>query len=358
MDRIRASLPGGPTVPGERATALAMRLARGPLADGLVRLVEQAAPWRPGVLAVLTYHRVDEPGARPDLLPSLLSATPAAFEAQVRCLAERFRPVSMAEVLEAAQRPTRLPQRAVLVTFDDAYRDFARHAWPILRAAGVPVTLFVPTAYPGRQIDGFWWDRLWAALRSTARRDLITPAGALRLGTAVNRVDAMRELRTWLKRIDDHTAMSEVDRIIGELDASGGSARPAPGPAVLDWDALRRLAAEGVTLAAHTRTHPLLDRIDQNRAVAEIEGSCEDLEREIGPAPPVLAYPSGAHGASAVEAARRAGMTLAFTTERGGNDLRHADPLRLRRINVGLRAGIPLVRGQLVWASTLGAKRR
>ena len=365
------SLHGRPTVPGERARAVVTRLGRGPLADGFLRLVEGAAPWRPGVLAVLTYHRVDEPSARPDLLPSLLSATPAAFQAQVRCLAERFRPVSMAEVLEASRRPTRLPPRAVLVTFDDGYRDFDRHAWPILRAAGVPVTLFVPTAYPGRQIDEFWWDRLWAALRSTSRRDrLMTPSGALPLGTAANRADAMRELRTWIKRIDDRTAMSEVDRIVGELGPSGGPASPAAGPAaspaagqaagpaLLDWDALRRLALEGVTLAAHTRTHPLLDRVDRDRAVAEIEGSREDLEREIGPTPPVLAYPSGAHGAPAVEAARRAGMTLAFTTERGGNDLRHADPLRLRRINVGLRAGTPLIRGQVVWASTLGARRR
>ena len=356
----------GPTVPGKGATALVTRLGRGPLADGFVRLLEGAAPWRPGVLAVLTYHRVDEPSARPDLMPSLLSATPATFGAQVRCLAERFRPVSMAEVLEAVGRPTRLPPRAVLVTFDDAYRDFDRHAWPILRAAAVPVTLFVPTAYPGRQIEEFWWDRLWAALRSTSRRDrLVTPDGALPLGTAANRTDAMRELRAWIKGIDDRMAMGEVDRIVGELGppgdpttlAAGRAAGPAVVPAVLDWDALRRLALEGVTLAAHTRTHPLLDRVDLDRAIAEIAGSREDLEREVGPAPPVLAYPSGAHGAPAVEAARRAGMTLAFTTERGGNDLRHADPLRLRRINVGLRAGTPLIRGQLVWASTLGARR-
>lgn len=345
-------------MPSNGPTALVTRLGRGPLADGFVRLLEGAAPWRPGVLAVLTYHRVDEPSARPDLLPSLLSATPATFGAQVRCLAERFRPVSMAEVLEANGRPTRLPPRAVLVTFDDGYGDFDRHAWPILRAAGVPVTLFVPTAYPGRQMDEFWWDRLWAALRSTSRRDrLMTRAGALPLGTAANRADAMRELRTWIKRIDDRTAMREVDRIVGELGPPDGPASPAAGTALLDWDALRRLALEGVTLAAHTRTHPLLDRVDRDRAVAEIEGSREDLEREVGPTPPVLAYPSGAHGAPAVEAARRAGISMAFTTERGGNDLRHADPLRLRRINVGLRAGTPLVRGQIVWASTLGARR-
>lgn len=336
-----------------------MRLGRGRVADGLVRLVERVAPWRAGMLAVLTYHRVDEPDARPDLLPGLISATPAAFDAQVRCLADRYAPVSMAEVLEAADRPTRLPRRAVLVTFDDAYSDFDRHAWPILRAAGVPVTLFVPTAYPGRQIDRFWWDRLWAALRSTARRDvLITAAGALPLETTTDRMAAMGTLGTWLKQTDDRTAMSEVDRLVGELDPTDGPAKAAAEPAVLDWDTLRRLAAEGVTLAAHTRTHPLLDRVDLDRAVAEIRGSHQDLEREFGTAPRVLAYPSGAHGGSAVEAARLAGMTLAFTTERGGNDLRHADPLRLRRINVGMRAAIPVISGQLVWASTVGAARR
>jgi len=129
---------------------------------------------------------------------------------------------------------------------------------------------------------------------------------------------------------------------------------------VLDWDELRQLAAEGVTLAPHTRDHPLLDRVDLERAEAEITGSLEDLERETGSvASParVLAYPSGAHGGSAVEAARRAGMTLAMTTKRGGNDLRRADRLRLRRINVGGRASVPLIRAQLAWAGTLDVVR-
>ena len=89
-------------------------------------------------------------------------------------------------------------------------------------------------------------------------------------------------------------------------------------------------------------------------------GSFADLERETGTiaAPPrVLAYPSGAHGGSAVEAARRARMQLAMTTRRGGNDMRRADPLRLRRINVGGRAGLPLIRAQLGWAATLDVVR-
>ena len=50
-------------------------------------------------------------------------------------------------------------------------------------------------------------------------------------------------------------------------------------------------------------------------------------------------------------------MDIAMTTDRGGNDLRRVDRLRLRRINVGGRAGVPLIRAQLAWAAGLDARR-
>jgi len=340
----------------EAAGRLVIGLARGSPADWLAALLERVAPWRPGSLAALTYHRVDEPAARPDLLPTLLSATPASFAAQVAIIADRYRPVSLAEVVEAARQRTRLPERAVLVTFDDAYRDFATNAWPILRAAGVPATLFVATSFADDPRRRFWWDRLWHALRTTAREELALGSGrVLPLVGEADRVLASRELGARIKSLEHEPAMDEVGRLLGEL---GVREAPDGDPAVLGWAELRRLAAEGVTLAAHTRTHPLLDRVSTARAVKEIAGSREDLQREVGPAPAVLAYPAGAAGPAAVESARRAGIALAFTTRRGGNDVRHAHPLRLRRINVGVRTGRPLVRAQLVWASTVDARRR
>jgi peptidoglycan/xylan/chitin deacetylase (PgdA/CDA1 family) len=249
-----------------------------------------------------------------------------------------------------------LPRRAVLLTFDDGYRDFLTNAWPVLRAASLPATLFVPTAYADDPTRAFWWDRLWAALVSTTRSDsLATPLGPLPVGRS-HAAQTAATLRTWLKELDHDAAMAEVDTLVAEL---GEPSRPAE-PAVLGWDELRRLASEGVTLAPHTRTHPLLDRVSLDRAVEEIAGSHADLERELGggaSVPRVLAYPSGAYGGSAPEAAQRAGMQLAVTTDRGGNDLRRADRWRLRRINVGGRAGTPLVRAQLAWAGALDARR-
>ena len=343
-------------MPPEPAVRLVVAAGRGRVAKAAVGLVERIAPWRRGTLAVLTYHRVDRPEARPDLMPGLISASPEAFAEQVSVLASQYTPVSLAQVLDALHEPRRLPERAVLVTFDDAYTDFAVHAWPVLRAAGVPATLFVPTAFPDRPGAGFWWDRLWRAVATSARPSMHVDSDVrLPLGTPDERARAMSTLRDRIKTMPHDRAMDEVDRLTAELDPDSGALPAAP--SVLGWDALRGLAAEGVTMASHTRTHPLLDRVSQEVAVEEIAGGRTDLEREVGPTPPVLAYPSGAHGGGAVDAARQAGMLLAVTTERGGNDLRHADPLLIRRINVGRRTAVPLVRAQLVWASAVDARR-
>ena len=102
-------------------------------------------------------------------MPSLISATPASFAAQIAMVARHFDPVSLPDVLASLDDPARLPPRAVLVTFDDGYRDFAAHAWPVLRAASVPATMFVATGAATDPSTPFWWDRLWAAVQASAR---------------------------------------------------------------------------------------------------------------------------------------------------------------------------------------------
>lgn len=341
--------------------------ARGPVAAAAAGTLDRLIPRQRGVLAILTYHRVDEPAARPDLMPSLISATPASFAQQIAMVARHFDPVSLPDVVASLDEPARLPLRAVLVTFDDGYRDFATNAWPVLRAASVPATLFVATGATSDPSVPFWWDRLWAAVQGApGPAPIATPHGSLPVGREHAR-RTVATIRDWLKTVDHGAAMREVDRIVDELGERDGArpdgapADPGPtAPAVLGWDELRSLAREGVTLAPHTRQHPLLDRVPVETAIEEIAASHADLEREVGPVAPiprVLAYPSGAHSGSAVTAAREAGMVLAMTTERGGNDLRRADRLRLRRINVGGRAGVSLVRAQLAWAGGLDARR-
>jgi peptidoglycan/xylan/chitin deacetylase (PgdA/CDA1 family) len=318
--------------------------ARGKAFTWLVGGLERAARRpHPHLLAVLTYHRVDEPSASPLLYPGLISAQPAEFEEQMAFLASQCRPISLAELLAVRRGEVRLEPRSVLVTFDDGYRDFADNAWPILERQGIPVTLFVPTAYPGDPNRAFWWDRLYGALVSTGPRSpIVTSAGELPLATAADQLQAFRRLRAYLEALSHEEAMELVDELCAALAA------PAPDSAVLGWPELRALAADGVVLAPHSRSHPLLDRLPREAVRDEIVGSLEDLEREIGVAPRVFAYPGGAQDAYVADIVEEAGFELAFATTRGTNDLRRTDWLRLRRINVGRASGLPLIRAQLL----------
>jgi peptidoglycan/xylan/chitin deacetylase (PgdA/CDA1 family) len=116
---------------------------------------------------------------------------------------------------------------------------------------------------------------------------------------------------------------------------------------VLGWDELRDLAAQGVTLGAHTRTHPRLDRVPRAEARAEVLGSLADIERELPGAARVFAYPDGRFDDELVELLRAARVELAFTTRRGTNDLHRSDRLRLRRINVDALDPLPVFRAKL-----------
>lgn len=91
--------------------------------------------------AILTYHSIDASG-------SPISVDVPTFERHVAWLTSgAVHVVPLAEIGDA-------PDGAIALTFDDAFADFAGEAWPRLRDAGLPVTLFVVTGRVGG--DNSW----------------------------------------------------------------------------------------------------------------------------------------------------------------------------------------------------------
>ena len=89
----------------------------------------------------------------------------------------------------------------------------------------------------------------------------------------------------------------------------GGSMPRLP---ILDWPELNRLQDEGVTLGAHSRSHPDLRTLDSPGLHDEVVGSIDDLHRHTGRRPEAFAFPYGyldSTAADAVRAACRFGCT-------------------------------------------------
>ena len=314
-------------------TAIAMKAKTLALAERsrLLDVIQRLGRGTGRRLYVLAYHRVDELDRNPRLDPSLITATPAQFEAQIQFIAQRYHPVSAEEVLETIERGALLPRDAVLVTVDDGYRDFQDVIFPIVRRHGIRPVLFVPTAYVGQ--GAFWWDQLFDALQQTCAQEISTPLGRLSLRTPVEKRAALEHLRAYIKR--SHVPFEQARRELQALCATMAPNLVSPERVTLDWDELRALARSGVTIASHSHTHPILSGVPPDQARGEIRTSQRLIAREIGHALPIFAFPDGnpaAFNPNVVSLLREEGFKLAWTMMEGCSRLELDDPLCLPRI--------------------------
>ncbi|MDR7519623.1 MAG: polysaccharide deacetylase family protein [Armatimonadota bacterium] len=284
---------------------------------------------RDQVLRVLVYHRVRIPGQAWRGDPDVLSADVEALDVQMAYLVRHYVPVTGSQVAAALHGQAPLPWHAVLVTFDDGYRDFLEAAWPVLKRHGVPAVLFVPTAFPGTQ-TAFWWDELHELVSGTAADEVVAfGLGRLPLRTPLDRSRAVRALNRFLKALPPDELSERLQalrRSLGPVDTSDWW--------VLSWDELRRLAADGLAVGSHTRTHAALPSLALERLEGEIRGADEDLRRELGGGALLFAFPYGMADPRAVPVLRELGYAAAFGLRLGRNVLGRGDPFAMFRHSV------------------------
>ena len=299
---------------------------------GLLRLV-RALDHQARVLRILGYHRVCDPNDDPlhgD--PNVISATPRGFAEQINVLARHYAPIGWPELQASLETGRPLPQKAVLVTFDDGYRDFLTHAWPILNAQSIPVVLFVATQFPGTG-RRFWWDQVWQQISQAAFvRTTIAGIGAVDLRHRGARWQLVRQLVRHLRPLRPEV----IEGQIAELSVALGTTPSGP-PPVLAWSELRGLAREGVTVASHGCSHASLPALTADEIRAEIEQSQADLRRELGSAPGVFAYPFGHCDERAAATLREHGFLAAFSTRPGRNALPVGNRYSFLRHTVNVR---------------------
>jgi peptidoglycan/xylan/chitin deacetylase (PgdA/CDA1 family) len=102
----------------------------------------------------------------------------------------------------------------------------------------------------------------------------------------------------------------------------------------MDWDDLRAMADQGMSIESHTISHPVdLRAVDDPRLATELGESRTAIAQNLGFAPESLSYPSGRYDERVVAAARAAGYLLAVSTNSGSDAGTDAD-FQIRRIRV------------------------
>jgi peptidoglycan/xylan/chitin deacetylase (PgdA/CDA1 family) len=236
---------------------------------------------------ILTYHRVAELTSRPWLTPGLISATPQQFDEQMKLVANKYNPISVQDLVRAAQGGGSLPKDAVLVTVDDGYRDFKEEIFPVCSRYSIRPLLFMPTAFVGT--GNFWWDKVYQIIHLSGLSKIDTPIGKFSITNEREKSKTQEQLIPTLKLMPFEKVTEWVDSTHSALVQLTEEQQHN----TLTWDELRQLDFAGVTVACHTHTHPILTQISLEEAQREVSISQELICQELGHALPIFAFPDG-----------------------------------------------------------------
>jgi len=217
-------------------------------------LAEVVGPRFASAVRILTYHTV------PDR---------AAFAAQMAFLTDHYVPVGQDAVL-AALGGAPLPRMAVWVTFDDGAPDVVRQGLPVLRAAGVPATMFV---CPGLIESGerAWWSRVERCDPVTLRERIPAP------------ITSTDDALVYLKSVPDGVRRELVET----LDPAGDDGHQ------LSEEQLDQWLDAGFGIGNHTWDHPILDRCPEDEQRSQVARADAWLRARVPGWAALFAYPNG-----------------------------------------------------------------
>ena len=233
-----------------------------------VLIVPQVAHASDGTLRripvpILMYHYVSPIPEDADDIRLDLTIEPDVFAAHMQYLVDAgYTTISLYELYEALTFGTTLPEKPVILTFDDGYIDHYEYVFPVLHRFGLMGTFFV---------------------------------------------------------------------ITGRADSGD--------PAYLRWNQIVEMAAAGMNMEAHTKTHLSLVGRDREFLIYELLGSQESLVSHQGADVRMLAYPAGHYDDLTIQIADELGFWLAVTTRPG---MWHStdERLELARIRVSGDTGV------------------
>jgi peptidoglycan/xylan/chitin deacetylase (PgdA/CDA1 family) len=109
--------------------------------------------------------------------------------------------------------------------------------------------------------------------------------------------------------------------------------------AYMTWDQIRQMADAGMSMEAHTQTHPDLRQRTPDFLVSEIGGSLDDIAAHTGHQPHMFSYPVGMYDAQTMTTLRTLPVWLAVTTRRASSES-SGHPLELARIRISPHTSI------------------
>ena len=267
--------------------------------------------------AVIGYHRVvdDFRSSAATSIPSMLVSR-QMLERHLDSIGQRFRFVSLDELGARLSGCDSSRDPIAAVTFDDGYRDFYDHAFPVLMRKGIPAGLFVVTGLMGTtqaQIHDRLYLLLFRRWQQQPRKPSELKAMLLRFGVALPGSPGATPYQL-TRALLEALPLERVETLVAAMECEEPLSEDTYRPfQPLTWEMIRRIHRSGITIGSHTKTHILMPNESPQRVTEEASESRSELERRLGAEVRHFAYPSGEFDSRSVDAVGKAGYRFAYT---------------------------------------------
>lgn len=238
-------------------------------------------------ITILAYHRVVDVSDDYHRDIELVSASVQEFEWQIRYISEHYNPITFEQLNEILIGNAVLPERPLIVTFDDGFADNYYNAFPILKKYNVPATIFLATDYINN-CEEFWFDELISILNSIKEDNVIFNE---------RKVFLKKDLNISQHIMEELKLMSNDKRRVVIADFKKRYARFSPKAdkqsLPLTWSQIQEMSRHGIEFGSHTMSHPILSTVNDEQLVDELAGSKLVIESMLRKNCMVLAYPVG-----------------------------------------------------------------
>ncbi len=306
----------------------------------------------PGGYAVVNYHGVvpsDHSVAEVFLDGNLVQ--PEMFRRQLQFLKTHYHVIHPEDFRAWIEQGKQLPPRAVLVTCDDGLLNTVTDMLPVLQSEGVPCLFFVTGASCSGQPGMLWYEELYHLMRARPLdgpvlqlpdEEATEPSGDFQAQwwSTVRRASQLdaRARADWMGLV--RSKCNETQVLHSQLSAALRSEKRWR---LMNVAELKKLAEAGMTIGAHTLSHPVLSLCSEEEARHEIQESKNQIEGMLGRPVWAFAYPFGnssTMGEREVAFARQAGFTCAFL------NVEHwpagpTNPFALPRVHVTANTTLP-----------------
>jgi peptidoglycan/xylan/chitin deacetylase (PgdA/CDA1 family) len=265
------------------------------------------------------------------------------FEKQLMYLKKHYSIISLDEFIEWKQgKRETLPKNAIVITFDDGYKNCYTTLYPLLKQYNVTGTIFLPTAYIRKEKEKeqiAWYDIVPYCIDETKKEQIKIDGKEYSLRNEKEKIAAILEIKNTTRDFPDKR-MKIIKQVENETGIKASNCKKEDF-LFMSWENCRKMQGNGITFGSHTVTHQVLTMQTREEVVDEFKVSKKIIEHELHNECTTLAYPFGNNNQGTRDILQETKYLAGLTTTYGLNT-RHVDSTQLLRITISNKSTLSL----------------